>query len=142
MHEGDRVGKRLTKTQQKRMYESILSKTMKSWSEGNLPLDMSTNDMIAIEKICMKYLKKFWCDYVPLPNAEKKSRRVYAVNQTTDLENMTFDTNIKETGQVISIEEMNEDELRRLVLVNLARLTVKGEWDGLIGWLNATTWCT
>ena len=59
MHEGDRVGKRLTKTQQKRMYESILSKTMKSWSEGNLPLDMSTNDMIAIEKICMKYLKKF-----------------------------------------------------------------------------------
>jgi len=70
---------------------------------------------------------------VPLPNAEKKSRRVYAVNQTTDLENMTFDTNIKETGKVISIEEMNEDELRRLVLVNLARLTVKGEWDGLIG---------
>jgi hypothetical protein len=27
---------------------------------------------------------------------------------------------------------MNEDELRRLVLVNLARLTVKGEWDGLL----------
>ena len=70
---------------------------------------------------------------MPLPNAEKKSRRVYALNKTTDLENMTYDTNIKETGEVISIEEMNEDELRRLVLVNLARLTVKGEWDGLIG---------
>ena len=70
---------------------------------------------------------------VPLPNAEKKSRRVYAVNQTTDLENMTFDTNIKETGKVISIEEMNEDELRRLILLNLARLSVKSEWNGLIG---------
>ena len=32
----------------------------------------------------------------------------------------------------ISIEEMNEDELRRLILVNLARLTVKGEWNGLL----------
>ena len=70
---------------------------------------------------------------VPLPNAEKKSRRVYAVNQTTDLENMTYDTNIKETGKVISIEEMNEDELRRLILLNLARLSVKSEWNGLIG---------
>ena len=27
---------------------------------------------------------------------------------------------------------MNEDELRRLVLVNLARLTVSGEWNGLL----------
>jgi hypothetical protein len=27
---------------------------------------------------------------------------------------------------------MNEDELRRLVLVNLARLTVAGEWNGLL----------
>ncbi len=70
---------------------------------------------------------------VPLPNAEKKSRRVYAVNQTTDLENMTYDTNIKETGKVISIEELNEDELRRLILLNLARLSVKSEWNGLIG---------
>ena len=70
---------------------------------------------------------------MPLPNAEKKSRRVYAVNQTTDLENMTYDTNIKDTGRVISIEEMNEDELRRLILVNLARLSVKSEWNGLLG---------
>ncbi len=70
---------------------------------------------------------------MPLPNAEKKSRRVYAVNQTTDLENMTYDTNIKDTGKVISIEEMNEDELRRLVLLNLARLSVASEWDGLLG---------
>jgi len=36
------------------------------------------------------------------------------------------------TGQTLNIEEMNEDELRRLVLVNLARLTVKGEWNGLL----------
>ena len=55
------------------------------------------------------------------------------LNKTTDLENMTYDTNIKETGKVISIEEMNEDELRRLILLNLARLSVKSEWNGLIG---------
>ena len=70
---------------------------------------------------------------MPLPNAEKKSRRVYALNKTKDLESLIFDTNIKMVGREISIEEMNEDELRRLVLVNLARLTVKGEWDGLTG---------
>ena len=27
----------------------------------------------------------------------------------------------------------NEDELRRLVLVQLARLSVKSEWNGLLG---------
>ena len=70
---------------------------------------------------------------VPLPNAEKKSRRVYALNQTTTLENMTYDTNIKEVGKVISIEEMSEDELRRLILLNLARLSVAGNWNGLTG---------
>jgi len=50
------------------MYESILSKTMKLWSSNPERLGfshkvalfgMSTNDMIAIEKICKKYLKKF-----------------------------------------------------------------------------------
>ncbi len=68
---------------------------------------------------------------MPLPDADKKSPRVYTLSQNTDLENMAFAT-MQSIGQPINIEEMNEDELRRLVLVNLARLAVKGEWDGLL----------
>jgi hypothetical protein len=67
----------------------------------------------------------------PLPDANKKSPRVYTLTQNTDLENLAFAT-MQSIGQPISIEEMSEDELRRLVLVNLARLSVKGEWDGLL----------
>ena len=36
-------------------------------------------------------------------------------------------------GNPISIESLNEDELRRLVLVMFARMCVKGEWNGLLG---------
>ena len=67
---------------------------------------------------------------MPLPDAENRSRRIYTLLQNQDLQNVTFDT-IKSVGQPINIEDLNEDELRRLVLVNLARLCVKGEWDGL-----------
>ena len=68
---------------------------------------------------------------MPLPNASKKSPRVYTNLQNIDLENVTF-ANIEATGNPIAIEEMNEDELRRLVLCNVARLVVKGEWTGLL----------
>ena len=69
-------------------------------------------------------------DVMPLPNAEPKSKRVYQLLQTKDL-TVSFDQ-FDEVGKPITIEEMNEDELRRLILVNLARLTVKGEWNGLL----------
>ena len=69
-------------------------------------------------------------DRMPLPDADKKSPRVYTLSQNTDLENMAFAT-LQSIGEPINIEELNEDELRRLVLVNLARLAVKGEWNGL-----------
>jgi len=65
-----------------------------------------------------------------LPDATR-SDRVYPLLQNLDLENLAFAT-LQGTGETLNIEEMNEDELRRLVLVNLARLTVKGEWDGLL----------
>jgi len=65
-----------------------------------------------------------------LPDATR-SDRVYPLLQNLDLENLAFAT-LQGTGQTLNIEEMNEDELRRLVLVNLARLTVKGEWNGLL----------
>ena len=67
----------------------------------------------------------------PLPNASKKSPRVYRNLQTKDLENVTF-SDMEATGNPLSIELHNEDELRRLVLVQLARLTCKSEWTGLL----------
>ena len=68
---------------------------------------------------------------MPLPDASKKSPRVYTLLQNTDLDNVTF-ANVQATGNPIAIEEMNEDEMRRLVLVNLCRLVVSGEWTGLL----------
>ena len=69
---------------------------------------------------------------MPLPDANKRSPRVYKLLQNTTLANLTND-DITSVGDPISIELLNEDELRRLVLVQLARLTVKQEWDGLLG---------
>ena len=68
---------------------------------------------------------------MPLPNASKKSPRVYTLLQNLTLADVTYDT-MKDVGNTINIEELNEDELRRLILINLARLTVKQEWNGLI----------
>jgi len=68
---------------------------------------------------------------MPLPDANKRSPRVYTNLQNLDLDTVTF-SNIQDTGNPIAVEELNEDELRRLVLVNLARLVVAGEWTGLL----------
>ena len=69
---------------------------------------------------------------MPLPDAPGASPRVYKLFKNTTLENVT-NANITSVGDPISIEMLNEDELRRLVLVQLARLSVKQEWDGLLG---------
>jgi hypothetical protein len=68
---------------------------------------------------------------MPLPDANKKSPRVYTNLQNLDLDTVTF-ANIQSTGNPIAVEELNEDEMRRLVLVNLARLVTAGEWTGLL----------
>lgn len=68
---------------------------------------------------------------MPLPDADKRSPRVYTLLQNQTLADVTFDT-MKDVGTTINIEMLNEDELRRLILINLARLTVKSEWDGLL----------
>jgi len=69
---------------------------------------------------------------MPLPDAPGESPRVYKLFKNTTLANVTND-NITNVGDPISIEMLNEDELRRLILVQLARLSVKQEWDGLLG---------
>ena len=66
----------------------------------------------------------------PLPDAER-SRRIYPLLQNQGPEGVSQAT-LKSVGDPISIESLNEDELRKLVLVNLARLSVKGEWNGLL----------
>jgi hypothetical protein len=74
---------------------------------------------------------------MPLPDAPIKSPRVYKILKVKTLDaeapNSLSQTDIANIGNPISVEMLNEDELRRLVLVNLARLTVKQEWDGLLG---------
>jgi len=69
---------------------------------------------------------------MPLPDAPTKSPRVYRLLQNTTLANLTND-DLTSVGDPINLEMLNEDELRRLVLVQLARLTVKQEWNGLLG---------
>lgn len=66
---------------------------------------------------------------MPLPQA-KPDKRIYELLKNVDLENLTF-ADLQAVGQKIFAEQGAEDELRRLVLVNLARLSVAGEWTGL-----------
>jgi len=71
---------------------------------------------------------------MPLPDAPAESPRVYKLLKNLDLQTLAADDDdMILTGNPISIEMLNEDELRRLILVQLARLSVKSEWNGLLG---------
>ena len=71
---------------------------------------------------------------MPLPDAPVESPRVYKLLKNLDLETLAADDDeMILTGNPISIEMLNEDELRRLILVQLARLSVKSESNGLLG---------
>ena len=61
----------------------------------------------------------------------KPSKRVFPLLQNLDLDTVTFEQ-VQGVGDPITIEDMNEQELQDLVLVNLARLAVSGEWTGLL----------
>jgi len=65
------------------------------------------------------------------PEDRRPAKRVFPLLQNLDLDNVTFDQ-LQSVGEPISIEDMNEQELQDLVLVNLARLCVKSEWEGLL----------
>jgi len=66
------------------------------------------------------------------------SPRVYKLLKTKTLEagdgaaQISF-SNVQDVGDPITIEDLNREELIRLITVNLARLSVKSEWDGLLG---------
>ena len=71
---------------------------------------------------------------MPLPDAPAQSPRVYKLLKNIDLETLAGDDDeMSGVGNPITIEVLNEDELRRLILVQLARLSVKSEWNGLLG---------
>jgi len=65
------------------------------------------------------------------------SPRVYKLLKTKTLEagdgarQISF-SNVQDVGDPISIEDLNREELVRLIIVNLARLSVKSEWEGLL----------
>jgi len=66
---------------------------------------------------------------MPLPDAPVMSPRVYKLLKNTTLENLTAD-NLADVADPISIELLNEDELRRVCLVAFARMVTKGSFDG------------
>lgn len=74
---------------------------------------------------------------MPLPAAEPREARVYALLKGYTLSNVSGVLKAGETfpeiGNPITAEYVNEDELRRLVLVKLAAECVRSEWNGLLG---------
>jgi len=62
---------------------------------------------------------------------ESISPRVYKLLKNIDLENVT-NAQVTSVGDPITIEELNREECIRLIIVNLARLSVKSEWNGLL----------
>ena len=68
---------------------------------------------------------------MPLPNAPDYSQRIYELLKETDLENLSY-LQFQAVAEKIFIEPENEDEMRRLVLVQLARMAVRGDWNGFL----------
>jgi len=66
---------------------------------------------------------------MPLPDADP-DKRMYKLLKNIDLENLSF-AEFQSTAQTVFAEPEAEDTLRRIVLINLARMSVAGDWNGL-----------
>jgi hypothetical protein len=66
---------------------------------------------------------------MPLPDADP-DKRMYKLLKNIDLENLSF-ADFQTTAQTVFAEPEAEDTLRRIVLINLARMAVAGDWNGL-----------
>jgi len=66
---------------------------------------------------------------MPLPNADP-DKRMYKLLKNIDLENLTF-AQFQSTAQTVFAEPESEDTLRRIVLINLSRMAIAGDWNGL-----------
>ncbi len=74
---------------------------------------------------------------MPLPDAVSREARVYALLKGQTLQDLTGQLAageyLPEAGNPITIQNVNEDELRRLVLLKLAIESVRADWQGLLG---------
>jgi len=66
------------------------------------------------------------------------SPRVYKLLKTKtleagDQEHQIQFSDVQGVGNPITIENLNREECIRLIIVNVARLSCKQEWDGLLG---------
>ena len=68
---------------------------------------------------------------MPLPDANNYSMRIYELLKESDLENLSY-AQFQGVAEKLFTEPENEDEMRRLVLVQLARMAVRGDWDGFL----------
>ena len=68
---------------------------------------------------------------MPLPDANNYSTRIYELLKETDLENLSY-SQFQSVAETLFIEPENEDEMRRLILIQLARMAVRGSWDGFL----------
>jgi len=66
---------------------------------------------------------------MPLPNADP-DKRMYKLLKNIDLENLSF-AEFQSTAQTVFAEPESEDTLRRIVLIQLSRMAVAGDWNGL-----------
>ena len=73
---------------------------------------------------------------MPLPDAVNREARTYALLKGQTLESLTGQLAagefVPEAGNPITVENVNEDELRRLVLLKLAIESVRADWQGLL----------
>lgn len=73
---------------------------------------------------------------MPLPDAVSREARVYALLKGQTLQDLTGQLAagefLPEAGNPLTIENVNEDELRRLVLLKLAIESVRADWQGLL----------
>jgi hypothetical protein len=72
---------------------------------------------------------------MPLPNATPREARIYALLKGQTLQSLTGQLApgefFPEAAGPVSIEELNEDELRRIVLLKLAIESIRADWVGL-----------
>jgi hypothetical protein len=70
---------------------------------------------------------------MPLPGANRHEGRVYALSKGQSLADIAGNESWMATlGDPIAVQNLNEDELRRLVLLKLAVESVRGDWVGLL----------
>jgi len=66
---------------------------------------------------------------MPLPDADP-DKRMYKLLKNIDLENLSF-AQFQSTAQTVFAEPESEDTLRRIVLIQMSRMAVAGDWTGL-----------